>query len=257
VKDVYGRADAEVLTAVERAAHNGRRITARRARRQKKRANQAGRGWSLGPLTISPAVAVVVGIVVLLGVAGAAAAVGGGHESHSKSAARKPSSSGARRSGSVTSSTRSGSSVPAVKGVYVRFADVGGTAHYMWCTRATGCALVDVAKNGSSTVVASLAGGVWHRVERNVIEHDPCINIIQNGARIGRPGDLVMVRTTDLHPAGTQTIKGVAVPARVAGTIAVHTEHPDVPDCTFSGTPDFTQGVNSPVTELSTGKARG
>ena len=82
-----------------------------------------------------------------------------------------------------------------------------------------------------------------------MIRHDPCINIVQNAVPIGKPGDFVSVTTTDLHRAGTQTIKGIPVPARIVGTVATRFEWPQVPGCTFTGTPDFTQRVDSPVTE--------
>jgi hypothetical protein len=133
--------------------------------------------------------------------------------------------------------------------VYIRYTDAAATVHYMYCTQSAGCGLLDVAKNGTSTIAARLVGGVWHRQERDVIKHDPCINIVQNGVPIGTPGDLVAIRTTNLRPEGRQTIKGIAVPARIAGSIAVHFTYPIVPDCSFAGTPDFTQPVDSPVTE--------
>jgi hypothetical protein len=86
-------------------------------------------------------------------------------------------------------------------------------------------------------------------VQRRVIQHDPCIDIVQNAVRIGKPGDFVAITTTNLHPAGRQSIKGISVPARIAGDVAVHFEYPEVPGCDFSGTPDFSRPVDSPVTE--------
>jgi hypothetical protein len=90
---------------------------------------------------------------------------------------------------------------------------------------------------------------VWHREQRVVIRHDPCINIVENAVPIGKPGDFVSVTTTDLHRAGTQTIKGIPAPARIVGNVAVRYEYPQVPGCTFTGNPNFTQRVDSPVTE--------
>jgi hypothetical protein len=253
MKNAYGRADGDVLTGVERAAPTGRRITARRARAQKRKP-RSSRLWSVGPLTVSPLVAAGVLIVLLAGAAGAAIVVTNGSS--------KPKASGAETviGGASSSTTRPPTShtptthlpakaVAPVKGIYIRFADAGRSMHYMYCTQARGCGLLEVAKGGSSTVVAVLSAGVWHRVKRDVLRHDPCINIVQNGVRVGKAGDFAMVVTTDLRPTGTKTIKGIRVPARVAGTIAVHYEIPEQAGCTFSGTPDVARTVESPVTE--------
>lgn len=241
-KGAFGRADGEVLTGIERAPLSGRRITSRRARRQK-RSQQSARGFTVGRWSVAPIVAVGIAVALIAGVAGAAVLLGGGHST-------------SKRAIPVTTSPRAASStsppstsVGPAAGVYVRFADAAKTIHYMYCTVARGCGLLDVATNGSSKVTAVLVAGVWHLEQRVVIQHDPCINIVQNGVKVGKPGDLVRVTTTDVHPAGTKTIKGVRVPARIAGTISVHTETPEQPGCTFSGTPDFSRNVDSPVTE--------
>jgi hypothetical protein len=243
MKDAFGRADGDVLTGVERAAHNGRRITARRARRQK-RARHASRGVRLGSVTLSPLVAVGLIVLVLAGAAGAAFAIAGtrspGHEAATDRTRVVP----------VPSSTHATPSVvPTAKAVYVRYADETGYKYYLYCTAATGCGLLDIAQDGTSKIAVTPSGGVWHREQREVIRHDPCINIVENAVHVGKPGDLVRVETTDLRRVGTQTIKGIAAPARMVGELSVRYEHPDVAGCSFSGFSDFTRRVDSPVVE--------
>ena len=243
MKDAYGHADGDVLTGVERAAHSGRRMTARHARRNK-RTRPNTRGWSLGPLTITPALALMIAALLVTGAAGAAVALNGSRAPAHKQAG------GATPAHKVSSSTRPSTSVaPAAKSIYVRFPDAAGTVHYMYCTKAAGCGLLDVAKNGSSTIAVSSRTGVWHRVQRTVLRHNPCINIIDKLQQVGKPGDLVSVMTTDLHQSGTQTIKGISVPARIAGTVTLAFQYPVVPNCTFSGTTGYAHPVSARVTE--------
>ena len=243
MRDTFGRADGDVLTGVERAAHTGRRITARRARRQK-RSQQSARGWSIGSLTVTPVLALGVAVLVLAGAAGAAVALGGG-----KDAAPKESGS-ATPARPISSSTHPPTTAaPAVKGIFIRYTDAAAVVHYMYCTKAAGCGMLDVAKDGTSKMAVTSLAGVWHREQRVVIKHDPCIDIVENAVQIGQPGDLARVTTTDLHRVGTQTIKGIPAPARIVGTVAVRYEYPHVSNCTFSGMPDYTQRVDSPVTE--------
>jgi len=242
VKGAFGRADDDALVGIERAAHSGRRITARRARKQK-RARHSARGWSIGALTVTPVIAVVAVIVVLAGVAGAAIALGGRHSRRRASATQT-----STRPTASTTKPRPTTS-PAVNGVYARFTDDVGTVHYMYCTTAAGCGLLDVAKNGTSTISVMARNGAFHDVKRVVIKHDPCIDIVRNAQRVGVPGDLAAVTTTDLRNAGSQLIKGIRAPARVVGDISVHFDHPVLEGCDFSGTPDFTRRVSSPVTE--------
>jgi hypothetical protein len=245
MQHTFGRAEADVLTGLERAAHTGRRITARRARRQK-RHHQASKTWSVGPLTFTPMLIAIVAIVLLAGAAGAAIVASSG-KSTATPVDHTAAVSGSRAATPAT--PRPTTVVAPRQGIFIRFVDAAKSAHYMHCTQAKGCDLIDVAKNGSTTIAAVPSGGVWHRVERFVLRHDPCINIVQNGVRIGKPGDFVLVRTTDLHVAGTKTIKGIRVPARVIGSITAHFETPEQPGCTFTGVPDSARVIDSPVTE--------
>jgi hypothetical protein len=245
MQHTFGRADAEVLTGVERAAHTGRRITARRARRQK-RIPHASKGWSVGPLTFTPVLVAIVAIALLAGAAGAAIVAGRG-KSTAKAPDHTTAVSGSRPS---TPATRAPTTVVAQRqGIFIRFMDAAKSEHYMYCTRAKGCDLIDVAKNGSSTIAAVPSGGVWHRVERRIIRHDPCINTVQNGVRVGKPGDLVLVNTTDLHPIGMKTIKGIQVPAQIRGIISTHFQTPEQPGCTFSAFTDGARSIDAPVSE--------
>jgi len=246
MKDAFGRADGQVLANVERAALTGRRITARRARKQKRRAQHSARALSVGPLTFTPIALVAVSVVLLAGVAGAAAMLGGGGNSK-KAGSVVTLPSGAPTTNAPTTNAPT-TATGLTNGIYVRFADAVNTVHYMYCTAAGGCSLVDVAQNGSSTVAAALTGGVWHTEERKVIQHDPCINTVQNGQRVGKPGDLVVTDTVNLRPAGTQRFGGIAVPARITGTIARIYDAPEQPGCTFGGFTDSTLPVDSPVT---------
>jgi hypothetical protein len=245
MQHTFGRAEADVLTGLERAAHTGRRITARRARRQK-RHHQASKAWSLGPLTFTPMLIAIVAIVLLAGAAGAAIVASSG-KSTAKPVDHTAAVSGSRAAPPATAPP---TTVAAPRqGIFIRFTDAAKAAHYMHCTQAKGCDLIDVAKNGSSTIAAKPSGGVWHRVERFVLRHDPCINIVQNGERVGKPGDFVLVRTTDLHIAGTKTIKSIRVPAHITGLLTAHFETPQQPGCDFTNVPDSTRVVDSPVTE--------
>jgi hypothetical protein len=244
MQHTFGRAEAEVLAGVERAAHTGRRITARRARRQK-RHHHTSKAWSVGPLTVTPMLIAIVAIVLLAGAAGAAIVASSG-----KSAAKPVHISAVGGSRPSTAETPTPTTVVAPRqGIFIRFEDAAKAEHYMHCTQAKGCDLIDVAKNGGSTIAAKPLGGVWHRVERFVLRHDPCINTVQNGVHIGQPGDFVLVRTTDLRVAGTKTIKGIRVPAHVIGSITAHFETPEQPGCTFTGVPDSARAIDSPVTE--------
>jgi hypothetical protein len=242
MRDTFGRAGGDVLVGIERAAHTGRRITGRRARREK-RARNSSRGWSIGSLTLTPAVAVVAAILVIASAAGAAVTLGGKHGAPKATGRATPVS---RVSAAAPSSTPA---APSVKGIYARYADTAGRFHYMYCTKAAGCGMLDVAKDGTSKIAVASLTGVWHKEERTVLKHDPCINIVQNATPIGKPGDFVMVQTTNLRRVGTQVIKGISAPARIVGDFAVRFENPDVPNCTFDGSGNSTQHVDSPVTE--------
>jgi hypothetical protein len=189
----------------------------------------------------------IVAIVLLAGAAGAAIAASRGKPTAKATDHTTPVSGSLPDS---TPATRPPTTVVAQRqGIFIRFADAAKSEHYMYCTQAKGCDLIDVAKNGSSTIAAKPSGGVWHRVERHVIRHDPCINTVQNGVRIGKPGDLVLVNTTDLHPIGTKTIKGIQVPAQIRGIISTHFQTPEQPGCTFSAFTDGARSIDSPVTE--------
>jgi hypothetical protein len=241
MRDTYGRADGGVLVGIERAAHTGRRITGRRARRQK-RARNSNQGWTIGSLTVTPVVGIVVALFLIASAAGAAVALGGKHDARKMVDRATPVS---RVSAAAPSSKPA---APSVKGIYVRFADTAGRFHYMYCTQAAGCGVLDVAKDGTSKIAVASVAGVWQKEQRTVLKHDPCINIVQNAEPIGKPGDFVMVRTTNLRREGTQVIKGISAPARIVGDFAVRFEYPDVPNCTFENG-DSTQHVDSPVTE--------
>jgi hypothetical protein len=241
MRDTFGRANGDVLAGIERAARSGRRITARRARRQK-RSQQSGHGWSIGSLTVTPVVALGLAILVFAGAAGAAVALGGNHAARKEQRRATPARS-------VTGSTRSSpTTLPGVKGIYIQFPDVAAVVHYMYCTKAAGCGVLKVAKGGRSTISVHSRAGVWSRVQREVIRHDPCINIVENGFNVGKPGDFVMVTTTNLRSVGRQVIKGIAVPARIVGDLGIRFEYPDVPNCTFTGS-DSARHVDGPVTE--------
>jgi hypothetical protein len=199
-------------------------------------------------LTVTPVVAVVLVGVLFAVAAGAAVALGGKKSTRKEAAGTTPTTT--RVASSSTRPLPPSAAAGAADSVYVRYADAAKVVHYMYCTTAKGCGLLEVAKDGSSKITATPIAGVWHLEQRFVIEHDPCINTVQNAQRIGTPGDLVRVVTTDLQRDGTQTIKGITVPARITGGIAERIEHPVVPGCTFTGYIDFTQPVDSPVTEF-------
>jgi hypothetical protein len=243
MRDTFSRADGGVLVGIERAVRTGRRITGRRARRQK-RARNSNHGWTIGSLTVTPVVAIVVAVVVIASAAGAAVALGGRRGARKAAGNATPVSRVA-----VSAPTSVPKAAPSVKGIYVRYADTAGRSHYMYCTKAAGCGVLDVAKDGTSKIAVASLAGVWHQEQRTVLKHDPCINIIQNAAPIGEPGDFVMVQTTNLRQAGTQVIKGIPAPERIIGDFGVRFEYPVVPNCTFPGSSDSTQQVDSPVTE--------
>jgi hypothetical protein len=247
VNDTFGRVNRAALLAVERAAGNGRRITARRARKQKRKhtrqVQHASRMWVAGA---------AVAVTVTVAGAGAAIAVGGGDDGASSAGAP----SGRENAALTADSNPTSTTVPVLgaadaAGFYIQYADATGTVQYMYCTKVDGCGLVDVAADGTSTIAATQVGGVWHREVRAVLKHDPCVAIG------GAPGDLVSVVTTDLRPEGTQRIKGVRVPERIAGTVVTRYDTPEQANCSFTNFTGGTMAVNSPVTEFTPGLQAG
>ncbi len=270
--DVYDQADGGVLVAVERAAGTGRRITAGRARKQKRKqqkrrprqAKHAGRSITVGGVSASPIVAVGVALAVVaiaLGAGVASGLIGGDSGSDSSADVATGDSNDAAGGASDDETAAGGSSTTSTtgavggNGVYIQYADASGQTQYMYCTKAAGCGLLDVATDGTSTIGAELIDGAWRREVRLVIQRDPCIGgSIDQGAFVpGVAGDLARITTTDLRPTGTQRIDGIRVPARITGTITTRYEAPNQPGCTFEGFVGGSGPVDSPVTQFVTG----